>query len=83
MKASQSSLDNRVPAFWETVPVRSSRRGQFWIPGDRLEREGHTYQAGPMYVAWEAPEHVTKPYPLVLVHGGAMQGTEWMDTPDG
>ena len=36
-----------------------------------------------MYVAWEAPERVTKPCPIVLVHGGALQGTEWMDTPDG
>ena len=36
-----------------------------------------------MYVSWEAPEQVTQPYPLILVHGGAMQGTEWLDTPDG
>ena len=36
-----------------------------------------------MFVSWEAPEQVTRPYPLVLIHGGAMQGTEWMDTPDG
>ena len=36
-----------------------------------------------MFVAWEAPEQVTQPYPLVLVHGGALQGTEWLNTPDG
>jgi len=24
-----------------------------------------------------------KAFPIVLVHGGAMQGTEWLDTPDG
>ena len=36
-----------------------------------------------MFVAWEAPERSPKPYPIVLVHGGALQGTEWMDTPDG
>ena len=70
-------------AFWEERPVRTSRRGQFWVPGERVKVGAHTYQHGPMYVAWEAPERVTKPYPLVLVHGGAMQGTEWLDTPDG
>jgi pimeloyl-ACP methyl ester carboxylesterase len=70
-------------SFWTKGPVRSSRRGQFWIAGERFEQSGHTYQRGPMYVSWEAPEKVTKPYPLVLVHGGATQGTEWMDTPDG
>ncbi len=36
-----------------------------------------------MFVEWEAPERVTQPFPIVLVHGGALQGTEWLDTPDG
>ena len=77
------SGEGKPPAFWEERPVRTSRRGQFWIPGERVTVGAHTYQHGPMFVAWEAPEHVTKPYPLVLIHGGAMQGTEWLDTPDG
>ena len=69
--------------FWESAPVRTSRRGEFWVPGERVTVEGKTYQRGPMFVAWEAPERVTQPYPIVLVHGGALQGTEWLDTPDG
>ncbi len=36
-----------------------------------------------MFVEWEAPERVTQAYPIILVHGGALQGTEWLDTPDG
>ena len=70
-------------SFWQEGPVRSSRRGQFWVPGERVTVDGHSYQHGPMYVSWEAPEKVNRPYPLVLIHGGAMQGTEWLDTPDG
>lgn len=35
------------------------------------------------FVEWEAPEQVTKPWPIVLLHGGGYQGTEWFDTPDG
>ena len=69
--------------LWADVPVRTSRRGDFWVPGERVILDGKTYQRGPMFVAWEAPERVTQPYPIVLVHGGAMQGTEWLDTPDG
>ncbi len=69
--------------FWDNVPVRTSRRGTFWIPGERVAVSGKTYQRGPMFVEWEAPKQVTQPYPVVLVHGGALQGTEWMDTPDG
>ena len=69
--------------FWETTPTRASRRGDFWIPGERVEVAGKAYQKGPMYVMWEAPERTTRPFPIVLVHGGATQGTEWLDTPDG
>jgi pimeloyl-ACP methyl ester carboxylesterase len=36
-----------------------------------------------MYVEWIAPEEVTRPWPLVLVHGGGGQGTDWLTTPDG
>lgn len=36
-----------------------------------------------MFVQWEAPPEVTKPYPIVLVHGGGGQGTDWLGTPDG
>ncbi|BDH13199.1 alpha/beta hydrolase [Streptomyces hygroscopicus] len=69
--------------FWAGTPARTSRRGHFWIPGERVTGDQGTYQRGPMFVAWEAPEEVTQPYPVILVHGGTLQGTEWLDTPDG
>lgn len=68
---------------WADSPARTSRRGHFWVPSERVTIEGKTFQRGPMFVAWEAPERVTQPYPVVLVHGGTLQGTEWLDTPDG
>lgn len=68
---------------WDHVPVRSIRRGHFWIPGETTKRDGKTYQRGPMYVEWEAPEEIVQPWPIVLMHGGGFQGTEWFDTPDG
>ena len=69
--------------FWRDGAVRVSRRGNFWIPGERVRVDSKTYQHGQMYVAWEAPDTVTDKDPIVLVHGGAIQGTEWLDTPDG
>lgn len=69
--------------FWMKFPARTSRRGNFWIPGERIQVKGKTYQQAPMYVAWEAPEKPIYTHPIVLVHGGAMQATEWFDTPDG
>jgi pimeloyl-ACP methyl ester carboxylesterase len=70
-------------AFWKTAAARTVRRGHMWIPGNRIERNGQTYQCGPLFVEWEAPEQVTRPWPIVLLHGGGYQGTEWFDTPDG
>lgn len=76
-----SSDDVQSP--WIDRPVRCSRRGEFWIPGERVRSGGKSYQRGPLFVSWEAPETSKRPFPIVLIHGGAMQGTEWMDTPDG
>ncbi len=78
----QSAMSSARP-FWSATPARTVRRGYFWITGERVERDGKTYQRGPMFVAWEAPEEVTRRFPIVLVHGGGLQGIEWLDTPDG
>ncbi|MGW8811533.1 alpha/beta fold hydrolase [Gordonia terrae] len=64
-------------------PLITSRRGQFWVPGDTIFTDHGTVQRGPMYVTWEAPEHITQPHPVVLVHGGGGQGSEWLFTLDG
>ncbi len=77
------SPPNCTRPFCDGVPTRTVRRGHFWVPGERVEPDGKTYQRGPMFVKWETPEQVTRPYPVVLVHGGGFQGTEWLDTPDG
>ena len=72
-----------APPFWAGTPPTTSRRGHFWVAGDRVPIDGKTYHRGPMFVQWEAPERVTQPYPVVLVHGGTFQGLEWTGTPDG
>jgi pimeloyl-ACP methyl ester carboxylesterase len=64
----------------EPAPV-TSRRGHFWVGA---EPDPATASArGPMFVYWEAPVEVTKPYPIVLVHGGGGQGLDYLGTPDG
>ena len=81
--AQRQPADPAGTAPWYSAPLKTSRRGHFWVTGQRMVEDGQHYQSGPMYVAWEAPERVTQPYPVVLVHGGTLQGTEWLDTPDG
>ncbi len=74
---------NTLSQLWHSKKPRTSRRGHFWIPGERIKRNEKTYQRGPMFVDWESPVQITKPYPIVLIHGGLLQSTEWLDTPDG
>lgn len=65
------------------LPLISSRRGQVWIPGEVVETPNGTVQRAPLFAEWEAPENIRFPYPIVLVHGGGGQGTDWQTTPDG
>lgn len=59
-------------------------RGYFYVGGAFAERDGtRDYLHGQMYVEVLVPKTVTRPYPLVLFHGGGQTGLNWMATPDG
>lgn len=81
--SNKASVSTEARAPWHTKPVTASRRGSFWVTGERVARGGKHFQKGPMFVEWESPEVVTQLHPIVLVHGGTFQATEWFDTPDG
>lgn len=72
-----------VPHTDLNVPIVASRRGHFWVTGDPVTVSSGTAQRAPMFVQWEAPEEITHEFPLVLVHGGGGQGTDWLGTLDG
>ncbi|MGQ2914677.1 alpha/beta fold hydrolase [Microbacterium aurantiacum] len=57
-------------------------RGSFWVTADRVPTPAGSVLRGPMYVEWEVPDGATKT-PVVLVHGGGGQGTDYLTTPDG
>src|SRR4029434_8932837 len=42
-----------------------------------------TIAAGQMFVQYQIPERIRHPYPIVCVHGGGGQGTDYLGTPDG
>lgn len=71
------------PHLDRETPLLRTRRGNFWIPGDVVQTGSVHVQRGPMHVEWETPEELTHPDPIVLIHGGGGQGTDWMNTPDG
>jgi pimeloyl-ACP methyl ester carboxylesterase len=67
--------------FWvgvRPITVQSGRpgpNGQPPAPGTGVE--------GQMYVGFQLVANKRHPYPLVLVHGGGGQATDYMGTPDG
>jgi pimeloyl-ACP methyl ester carboxylesterase len=63
----------------DAVPVLR-RRGAFWLPGDRQQDDRGPWQLGPAWVQWEAPAELGGRLPLVYVHGGGSQSTDWLGT---
>ena len=53
--------------------------GYTTTPGDN----GSVNVANAMFVQYMLPANRKHPYPLVMIHGGGGQGTDWMQTPDG
>jgi len=85
-------LASPAAAGGEAGPISLRDQGFFWVgvrpthvetkgPGDAVV-PGTTIQ-GQMYVGFQLPAEKRHPYPLVLVHGGGGQATDWMGTPDG
>ncbi len=72
-----------MPSFEPHGEPVTSRRGFFWVGAEKVDGPFGTVVRAPMFVEWEAPPEVTRPYPIVLVHGGGGQGLDWMGTADG
>ena len=77
----------------EAGPISLRDQGFFWV-GTRtkpveVQRPGGAAPAtgtgieGQMYVGFQLVAKKKHPYPLVLVHGGGGQATDWMGTSDG
>ena len=55
-----------------------------WVNVKRAETARGAFVGGQqMYVEYMIPTQVRHPFPVVLVHGGGGQGTDWLGTPDG
>jgi len=65
-------------------PLSIAEQGHFWIgAGRKSTARGTTPTGEQMYVWYQIPAIVRKPYPVVLVHGGGGQGTDYLGTPFG
>lgn len=60
-------------------------QGHFYVGGEMSEpaENGSVQIHNQMFVGYQLPAQTIHPYPLVLVHGGGGQATDWFSTPDG
>ena len=66
------------------IPLDVAEWSYMWVNLRRAETARGAFVGGQqMYVEYMIPAQVHHPFPLVLVHGGGGQGTDWMGTPDG
>ena len=67
----------------EDPPLAIARDGFFYVGGKSVTLTGRPYMSGQMYVEFRIPAKQTHPFPIVMVHGGTMSGTNFTGTPDG
>jgi pimeloyl-ACP methyl ester carboxylesterase len=72
-----------IMAAGEAGPIALRDQGFFYVGVRPTEVEGGMAPMGQMYVGFQLVAEPKHPYPLVLVHGGGGQSTDWMGTPDG
>src|SRR5437667_1579292 len=64
-------------------PLTLARDGFMYVGGKTMTVDGREYFYGQMYVEIRIPAKQTHPYPIIMVHGGSMSGTNFTGTPDG
>src|ERR1700675_2753733 len=64
-------------------PLMLARDGFFYVNVQTTKIDGKDYVSHQMYVEVRIPAKQTHPYPIIMVHGGTMSGTNYTGTPDG
>jgi pimeloyl-ACP methyl ester carboxylesterase len=77
----------------EAGPISLRDQGFFWVGANTKQVTNGMLGFGPpgpgtavegqMHVGFQLVAKKQHPYPLVLIHGGGGQATDWMGTPDG
>ena len=69
--------------FDASRPLEVADQGAFSIPGRYVEVDKQTVMIGQMYVQYQIPKHRTRPYAVVMIHGGGQTASNFLATPDG
>ena len=82
--AEAGALAQQTAAASTKIPLDVAEWSYMWVNVKRAETARGAFVGGQqMYVEYMIPAQVRHPFPVVLVHGGGGQGTDWLGTPDG
>ena len=84
LPADAAALAQQTAGNAARIPLDVAEWSYMWVNVKRAETARGAFVGGQqMYVEYMVPSVVRHPFPVVLVHGGGGQGTDWMGTPDG
>jgi len=65
-------------------PLNIASQGYFFVGGEYVKNnKAQQIRVNQMFVQFQVPANQTKPYPVVMWHGGGQTGTNFLGTPDG
>jgi pimeloyl-ACP methyl ester carboxylesterase len=67
----------------DTGPLEIARQGYLFAGGKYVDGPGGKFMRGQAYVEYQIPQNKTQPYPIVMIHGGGQNGSNFTGTPDG
>jgi pimeloyl-ACP methyl ester carboxylesterase len=67
----------------DNPPLEIADQGAFSLPGRYVTVGDDTIMVGQMFVQFQVPKTKTRPYPVVMIHGGGQTGINFLRTPDG
>src|SRR5262245_51544266 len=73
----------QAPLFDAKKPLEIADQGVFSIPGRYVQNDKRTIMTGGMYVQYQIPRNKTRPYPIIMIHGGGQTASNFLSTPDG
>ena len=89
MKKLWLALQTAVAAFSATLasaaepPLVLAKSGWLYAGGKLQTIDGKQFMTGHLYAEYMIPAKQKFPYPIIMVHGGTMSGTNFTGTPDG
>ncbi len=76
-------LSSSADAQTQSGPLTIAKQGWFFVGGKIDPKLPGSPFVDQMYIEYQVPQNQTRPFPVVMIHGGGQTGTNFTGTPDG